>query len=169
MPSTQITLQIVTPDGVRLEHEVAEFTAPSVDGKFGALAGHRPLLAALSTGIVTYRVGDVEHQVAVGSGFVELFEDRAVLLTEHFITRDEVDPVRARLELKEADEELDKLQQDPTAPAYAAALGRELWAAVQLELYGDPPPPTLRTVTELQVAPKGGYAPEAAPLDDGSE
>jgi F-type H+-transporting ATPase subunit epsilon len=172
MPADKITLEIVTPDGVCLEAQVSEFTAPSIEGQFGALPGHRPLLAALSTGIVSYRTGDAEQRVAVGAGFVELFEDHAVLLTDRFITRGDVDPVHARLELKEADEQLEKLQADPEAAEYAQALARELWAAVQLELYGDPPPPTVRTVTELQVSPKGDYvseglyaseSPEAAP------
>jgi F-type H+-transporting ATPase subunit epsilon len=152
-----ITLEIITPEGLRLKEQVNEFTAPSVGGQFGALPGHRPLLAALATGIVSYHQGAQEHRVAVGSGFVELFADRAVLLTDRFTQKADVDPVRARLELKEADEALEKLQDGPDAAGYAEALARELWAAVKLELYGDAPPPILRTRTELEAAPKADY------------
>ena len=160
MADPQITLEIVTPEGLCLKEQVSDFTAPSVDGQFGVLPGHRPLLAALATGIVTYHRGGEEAQVAVGSGFVELADDRAVLLTDRFVRKADIDPVRARLELGEADEELDKLGSAADPAAYSQALARELWAAVQLELFGDAPPPLLRTHTELEAAPKADYVSE---------
>ena len=82
MAEGAIELEIVTPDGVALREKVQMLTAPSVDGEFGVLPGHRPLLAALKTGIVTYTKNGTEVRVAVGPGFVEVFEDRAVLLTD---------------------------------------------------------------------------------------
>jgi F-type H+-transporting ATPase subunit epsilon len=134
-----IALQIVTPDGVRLNEEVLELTAPSVDGEFGVLPGHRPLLAALKTGIVSFRRREGDDRVAVGAGFVEVLEDRAVLLTQNFIRKVDIDPVRVRLDLKEADEALDRYDGDLSAPEYVELVAKELWAAAQLELYGDPP------------------------------
>nr|PZN22409.1 MAG: hypothetical protein DIU78_15735 [Pseudomonadota bacterium] len=49
-----LSLEIVTPEGIKLSEKVSELTAPSVDGEFGVLPGHRPMLAALTSGIVTY-------------------------------------------------------------------------------------------------------------------
>jgi F-type H+-transporting ATPase subunit epsilon len=144
-----IALQIVTPDGVRLNEDVLELTAPSVNGEFGVLPGHRPLLAALKTGIVSFRQRDGEDRVAVGAGFVEILENRAVLLTQNFCRKADIDPVRVRLDLKEADEALDKYEGDLSAPAYVELVAKELWAAAQLELYGDAPPATNRTVYEF--------------------
>ena len=66
----QISLEIVTPDGVKLSEQVTELTAPSVDGEFGVLPGHRAMLAALTTGIVTYTKGGEKESVAVGAGYV---------------------------------------------------------------------------------------------------
>lgn len=139
-----ITLEIVTPEGMQLSEQVQELTAPSVEGEFGVLPGHRPLLAALQPGLVRYRAAGGDHVVAVGEGFVELHEDRAVLLTERFLRKDGVDPVLARLELKEADEALERFTGEPGSSEWQALISRENWAAVQLELYGDPPPPRLR-------------------------
>ncbi len=53
----KIQLEIVTPRGRALTASVDEVTAPSVNGEFGVLPGHLPLLAALRTGIVSYRQG----------------------------------------------------------------------------------------------------------------
>jgi len=147
-----ITLEIVTPDGHKLKEEVEEFTARSTDGEFGVLPGHQPLAAALTTGIVTYKKDGTTTSVAVGAGFVEVFHDKAVLLTDHYCEKSDVDPVRVRLELKQADEALDAWDGDTSAGAYIDLVADELWAAVRLELYGDPPPPTIRTVHEFRGA-----------------
>ena len=48
--SDTIRLEIVTPRGRALLASVDEVTAPSVEGEFGVLPGHLPLLAALRTG-----------------------------------------------------------------------------------------------------------------------
>ena len=53
----KIQLEIVTPKGRALVATVDEVTAPSVEGEFGVLPGHLPLLAALRTGLVSYRQG----------------------------------------------------------------------------------------------------------------
>lgn len=144
-----IALEIVTPDGVKLSENVSELTATSVDGEFGVLPSHRPMLAALTTGIVTYVKNGEKHSVAVGPGFAEIADDKALLLTDRFITKDRIDPVIVRKELKDVDEALDHYAGDPKGPEYGALVSRELWAAVQLDLYGDPPPPRLRTHSEL--------------------
>ena len=104
--SAQIELQIITPEGAMLRTNVDELTAPSVNGDFGVLAGHRPLIAALRTGIVTYRKGSEHEQVAVGPGFVEIANDRALLLTRSCCRASEVDLSSVRQELSEADEAL---------------------------------------------------------------
>jgi F-type H+-transporting ATPase subunit epsilon len=145
---TTIDLQIVTPFGVALHERVEMLTAPSINGEFGVLPGHRPLLAALQTGIVSYIKGGEEIRVAVGPGFAEVAEDKAVLLTQVFSSKAEVDPVRARLDLKDADEALDHFKGEPGDAEYLELMQKELWAAARLTLYGDPPPPTVRTFTE---------------------
>ena len=144
-----IALEIVTPDGLKLKEAVNELTAPSVSGEFGVLPQHRPMLAALATGIVTYIQNGKSQSVAVGPGFVEIAADKALLLTDRFIAKDDVDPVRTRLELKEVDDELDHFKGDPNSAEYAELVERELWAAAQLELHGDPPPPRVRNVGGL--------------------
>ncbi len=165
MAAADLLLEVVTPEGVALRERVSDFAAPSVQGEFGVLPGHRPLLAALKTGIVTYHQDGTEQRVAVSGGFVELKNDQAVLLTDRFIEKAKVDPVQARLDLKEADEALDKFTGDPNSVEYQELVDQELWAAVQLELYGDPPPATIRT-TELGIAPQEKYVEQGPHLSE---
>jgi len=164
-----IHLEVVTPDGLKLAADVSEFTAPSVDGEFGVLPGHVPLLAALTTGIVSYTLEGEKHAVAVGAGFAEVSEDKALLITDRFIKKADIDPVVVRLELKEADEALDKFDGDLRGPEYGELIARELWAAAELELYGDPPPPRMKTMNELSFAQHETYADLGGSKDEAAE
>ncbi len=164
-----IHLEVVTPDGLKLAADVSEFTAPSVDGEFGVLPGHVPLLAALTTGIVSYILGGEKHSVAVGPGFAEVSEDKALLITDRFIKKEDIDPVVVRLALKEADEALDKFDGDLQGPEYGDLVASELWAAAELELYGDPPPPRMKTMNELSFGMHENYSGLAAGSEEQAE
>jgi F0F1-type ATP synthase epsilon subunit len=72
-----LALEIVTPDGLKLTTQVAELTAPSVDGEFGVLPGHRPMLAALKTGIVRFKPARSADNR--GEAVSELFRSRRVV------------------------------------------------------------------------------------------
>jgi F-type H+-transporting ATPase subunit epsilon len=160
----KLQLEIVTPRGRALSVSVDEVTAPSVRGEFGVLPGHLPLLAALRTGIVTYRQGSEAHRCAVGTGFAEAGPDRVTLLADEYADRQSIDPVLVRKELADVQGQLAKLESVPIATpgtkgVDAATIGaratrdvaiaRENWLAAQLELYGDPPPATQRPHEEF--------------------
>jgi F-type H+-transporting ATPase subunit epsilon len=157
MADAAIALEIVTPEGVALEVSVDSLTAPSVNGEFGVLPGHRPLFAALKTGLVSYDQGTTRVQVAVGPGFVELSDDKVTLITDKFTKKDDVDVVRVRRDLKEADEALDCYEGDPGGPEHVDLVLKARWAAAQLELYGDPPPPVIQTFHEFAAQGRDSY------------
>jgi F-type H+-transporting ATPase subunit epsilon len=165
----RISLEVVTPEGVALRETVEELTAPSVEGDFGVLPGHRPLMAALRTGIVTYRTSTNEVSVAVGPGFAEVSEDRVVILTDKFCRRDEIDAVQVRQDLKMADDELEAFDGELGGPEHGLLIRKERWAAARLELYGDPPPPTIHTFVEFQTVAHPDYAkPDVATVEQSS-
>jgi F-type H+-transporting ATPase subunit epsilon len=144
-----LLLEIVTPTGVALRQEVSEMTAPSVAGEFGVLPGHLPLLAALRTGIVSYKHEGEETRLAVHHGFVEVVNDVALVITEKYLKKDDVDVVRVRGRLKEVDEKLDHWQGDLTSPERRELIEEEQWLAAQLDLIGDAPHPTVREDTRF--------------------
>jgi F-type H+-transporting ATPase subunit epsilon len=146
----KIQLEIVTPRGRALSVPCDEVTAPSVDGEFGVLPGHLPLLAALRTGLVTYRVGSETKKCAVGPGFVEAGPDKVAILTDEYTEREQIDPVLVRKELGEVQGKINVETAKPQDGGDAASaelqglVRRENWLAAQLELYGDPLPATMR-------------------------
>ena len=167
--ANSIQLEIITPAGVQLTEQVDEFTAPSTEGQFGVLPGHRPMLASLKTGIVGYTKGGTHVQLAVGPGFVEVNDDRAVLLTDQFCRKEDIDPVRVRLDLKEADQALDDYEGEHSTAEFVDLVAKELWAAARLELYGDPPPATIGTIYEFRGAGQIIESDDAATDDAASD
>src|SRR5215472_9625283 len=94
--ANKVELEIVTPRGRALAASADEVTAPSVEGEFGVLPGHLPLLAAVRTGIVTYRQGTEWKKCAVGPGFAEAGSNKLLILTDEYVERDQIDPVLVR-------------------------------------------------------------------------
>lgn len=168
-----LQLEIVTPKGVVLSERVDEVVTPSVGGEFGVLPGHLPILAALHTGLVHYREGDTLTDVAVGPGFVEVVKDKALLLTDRFMLKDDVDVLDVREQLKKVDQQLDEWEGDLRDPERLALIEQEQWLAVQLELYGDPPVPKVlelsRSVDYSDVVPESGAAGAPDGGDDGPD
>src|SRR5258708_7590054 len=180
----KIQLEIVTPRGRALTAVGDEGTPPSVAGEFGVLPGHLPILAALRTGLVTYKQDGEMQRCAVGSGFAEAGPDRMVMLTNEYTARDGVDPVLVRKELAEVQGQLQKLESVPIAftdakdpdAAQAAAreqreglVARENWLAAQLELYGDPPAATVRLYEEFGPPPPPAEDELSAPDEPGHD
>lgn len=153
-----IALEIVTPKGRALAVDADEVNAPSADGEFGVLPGHLATLAALRAGIVAYRNGTEWKRCVVGAGFVEVGGDRVLLLADEFALREAIDPVVVRSELKDVQSEIAKTESEASDKSteqgrVAAArlhglIARENWLAAELELYGDPPPATMRPYEE---------------------
>jgi F-type H+-transporting ATPase subunit epsilon len=145
VPPGKLRLEVVTPTGMVLSELVDEFTATSVKGEFGVLPGHIPMLSALRIGLLSYRKGSETESCAIGTGFVEVVDDVALVLTDRFLTKDKIDVVQTRLRLKEIDEQLEKWSEEPGSPKHQAVIEEEQWQAAVLTLYGDPPPPTIKT------------------------
>ena len=161
MAADKIELEIVTPKGKALSVSVDEVTAPSVNGEFGVLPGHLPVVCALRTGIVTYRVGSESKRVVVGPGFAEAGQNKLLILAEEYAERPQIDPVLVRKELAEIQAKLEKVLANMEMTAELETekkhlIDRENWLAAQLELHGDPPAATMRPFEE--------YGPPVPPI-----
>ncbi len=105
----KLTLELVTPAKQVLSESVDEITAPGSMGQFGILPGHTPLLTTLEVGELSYRKGDETFYVAVNWGFVEIEEDRVIILVETAESEDEIDLERAKAALGRAEKALTEI------------------------------------------------------------
>ncbi|MBI2620387.1 MAG: F0F1 ATP synthase subunit epsilon [Ignavibacteriales bacterium] len=89
-------LDIVTPRKVVLSAEVSSFSAPGVVGGFQVLKSHAPLLSSIAVGEVkVIDQNGTESRYATSGGFVEVRENKVVMLAETAERADEIDVKRA--------------------------------------------------------------------------
>jgi F-type H+-transporting ATPase subunit epsilon len=100
---TKIALEIVTPVQ-HFDHEVDEVVLPGVEGEFGVLPGHTPLLAVLQPGRMWYRQGKDKHFLAVAMGFAEVLPDRVTVLAQVEQDEAQLETVRGDEGMKLAEE-----------------------------------------------------------------
>ncbi len=131
----QLQLDVVTPTGAVLSQRVDSVQAPSVQGEFGVLPEHLPLLAALKSGLLVWEVNGKRHVAAIGPGFVEGGPDKVLLLTDVFASPDQIKPEAVRKELAEAEAALKAFGEFYEGPDYNE-LQRDIdWAQARLEAY----------------------------------
>jgi F-type H+-transporting ATPase subunit epsilon len=103
---TALELRIVTPDKLIVRETVDEVEIPGVEGYFGVLPGHTPLLAALSVGELWYRKGAAKTYVAIAFGFGEVLPESVTILAQLAEPAGEIDVARAEAARKRAEERL---------------------------------------------------------------
>lgn len=94
--SKSLQLEIVTPDKVVLSEQVDYVGVPGIEGEFGVLADHIPLLSALAVGGLYYKVGGSTQYVFVSGGFAEVSDNKLTVLAESAELAKDIDVARAQ-------------------------------------------------------------------------
>jgi F-type H+-transporting ATPase subunit epsilon len=102
----RLSLEVTTPMRLVVAEQVDEVVAPGIEGYFGVLPGHAPFLTTLGVGIVTYRIGRDEHQLAVAGGFAEVRNDKVIILADTAERPEEIDRARAERSRERAERRL---------------------------------------------------------------
>ena len=118
-----LLVEIVSPDRTAYRGEARSFRAPGVEGAFEILRGHAPMLAATQVGpVVVTTTGGERVTFATSGGFVEVLDDRVIMLAESAEPASEIDVERARNAESDAAERL----ASATSPEERAELQAEL-------------------------------------------
>jgi len=121
------TLEIITPERTVLSAQVVSVSAPGIEGGFQVLFEHAPLLSALDTGRVTVRLVDGTQEVfATSGGFLEVRDNKVLLLLETAERPQEIDIQRAEAARDRAKERLAHRTHDMDAVRAEAALHRAM-------------------------------------------
>ena len=122
----QLSLEIVTPERRVLSVAVDEVRAPGVLGGFGVRYNHEPFMTVLEPGRLTYVEGGREHHYAVGGGFLQVADNRVMVLADTAEAAGDIDVERARRAFAEAQNRLLKMtEQEENYEREAARVKRE--------------------------------------------
>ncbi|MEI6225090.1 MAG: F0F1 ATP synthase subunit epsilon [Deltaproteobacteria bacterium] len=101
-----LTLEIVTPERRVATLQADEVRAPGVLGGFGIRENHTPFMSQLQAGRLTVVDGSREVHYAIGGGFLQVADNKVMVLADSAEEREEIDVERARRAFAEATERL---------------------------------------------------------------
>lgn len=128
-----LLLEVVTPQGLAVKAEVDQVEAPSVQGEFGVLPGHLPLLVALRAGVLRYRSAGKTVSLAVGPGFAEAGPSKMTVLTDMAMQGADVDTAAARADRDDSQKKIDTWANDTHTSEYEELVRDRDWVAAQIE------------------------------------
>ncbi len=106
-------LEIVTPHKKAFAGDVDIVLVPGSEGELGILPAHSPLVTSLRPGELRYTQSGKDTSLAIGTGVVEISNDRVSVLTDMVVTDSEVDETSVEEALKRAQKALAEKQDDP--------------------------------------------------------
>lgn len=105
MADRKLLVEVVAADRVLYAEEAEMVVAPGFEGELGILPLHIPLVSLLKTGELRIKHRDHVDYFFVADGFLEVKEDKVVVLVSEAVPAQEIEP---EAELK-AQEELKKM------------------------------------------------------------
>jgi F-type H+-transporting ATPase subunit epsilon len=129
-----LTLEIVTPEKRIATIQADEVRAPGIGGGFGIRRDHTPFMSRLEPGRLAVVGPEGERHFAIGGGFLQVADNRVIVLADSAEEREEIDVARAEKAFREATERLRSLAEgDENYPDESARVRR---AAARLQVAG---------------------------------
>jgi F-type H+-transporting ATPase subunit epsilon len=126
-----LTVDVVSPERVLYSGDADMLVCRTSEGEIAFLPGHVPFLGALGIGVVRSLLPNHgEQAVAVHGGFVDVSNDRVIVLSDVAELAEQIDVDRAQRARQRAEEQL---RADPDDEEAQAALLR---ATTRLEVAG---------------------------------
>jgi F-type H+-transporting ATPase subunit epsilon len=97
---------LVSPEKLAFSGEVDQVDVPGVEGDFGVLAGHAPVVAAIRPGILTITTGGKHEKIIVLGGLAEVSEKGLTVLADVATSLAELDRARFAATISEMEEGL---------------------------------------------------------------
>jgi F-type H+-transporting ATPase subunit epsilon len=117
LPQTEVRLEsvmptfhasLVSPEKLLFTGQVDQADLPGVEGDFGVLAGHAPIIAMLRPGIVTAISGSTREKFVVLGGLAEFSKEELTILAETASSVEDFDLAGFKAQIDEMQEGLAK-------------------------------------------------------------
>jgi F-type H+-transporting ATPase subunit epsilon len=102
-----LPFEIISPSQILLSEPVDAAEIPGVDGMFGVLPNHTPLISNLKPGVITLmRGGEIVWKIYVSGGICEVTFDGVTILAERAYDLPQLDAGEARADIERLHAEL---------------------------------------------------------------
>jgi F-type H+-transporting ATPase subunit epsilon len=128
--------EIVTPERIVYTNEVRMVVAPTIDGEIGIMPLHAPLVSALKPGEIRVMLGDDKVEwFAISGGYIQVHEDKVIVLADQAAASSQIDVERARLRLESARQRMEEIATDDEGELNACVADLN-WCEAQLNVAG---------------------------------
>lgn len=117
-------LKIITHDKIVFDEDVDEIYTRGIDGEFGILKGHVPVMSALDIGVTKAIQNNKAKMFTTMGGIFQFKDDNALILTDIAETGDDIDVTRARSAKERAEARLADKQAEIDEKRAESALAR---------------------------------------------
>ena len=122
-----VQVEITAPERVPVQFEATEVIVPGGEGVFTVLPGHTPMLSTLGMGVlIAWDEHGESRFFAINGGFVEVLDNRVVILATTAEGEEELDEERARAAMQRAEDRIRKPDDNTDIKRAEAALSRAL-------------------------------------------
>jgi F-type H+-transporting ATPase subunit epsilon len=97
---------LVSPEKLAFSGEVDQVDVPGMEGDFGVLAGHAPVVAAIRPGILTITAGGAHQKIIVLGGLAEVSDKGLTVLADVATSIEELDRAQFAESISEMQEKL---------------------------------------------------------------
>jgi len=102
-----VQFELVSPEKLLLSEEVEMVVVPGVEGDFGVLPGHAPMISTVRPGVIhVFEGGSVKSRIFVAGGFAEVTAARCTVLAEEALPLDEIDRAGVEKDLQDANDDI---------------------------------------------------------------
>ncbi len=105
-------LEIITADRILFDGEADVVVAPGTEGQMAVLPHHAALMTALDPGELRYRDPQGETFLAISGGFMEVRDNRVVVLADSAERAEEIDEALAQEAIRRAQERIARREED---------------------------------------------------------
>lgn len=119
-------LKIITHEKVVFDEDVDSIQTKGVDGEFGILKGHVPIMSALDIGVTKVTQGEKSKCFTTMGGVFQFKDEEGIILTNTAESGDEIDVARAKEALKRAQARLAEHDAKIDAKRAEAAVARAM-------------------------------------------
>jgi F-type H+-transporting ATPase subunit epsilon len=129
MARTPFPVEVLTPEGEVFNDEVEMLSTRTTVGSIGILANHQPILAMLDpTELRLYKSESDVVRFAQGEGYLQVANNRALVLVEDATPPDRLDRADLQERLRRAEEAYERAEEE-SEERRAAARDRRRWEA----------------------------------------
>jgi F-type H+-transporting ATPase subunit epsilon len=102
-----VEFELVSPEQLVISAPVEMVVVPGVEGDFGVLPGHTPVISTVRTGVISvYENNVVSQRIFVSGGFAEVTGERCTVLADEAVGLEDADRTQAEARVASAREGL---------------------------------------------------------------